>query len=135
MQNDPAAPSLLAHLAPEIAAALPEGAGEFGLPDGAKPAAIAGLLARHEGAALIVAPTPGDADELMQSLPAWLAAGQLERLMAFPPRDTVPYDQTPPDPATIEARQRALDALRAECAPGIVVSSADAVAQRTLAVP
>ena len=135
MRNDPAAPSLLAHLAPEIAAALPDGAGEFGLPDGAKPPAIAGLLARHEGAALIIAPTPADAGELMQSLPAWLTAEQLERLMEFPPRETVPYDEKPPDSPTIEARQRALDALRAECAPGIVVSSADAVAQRTLAVP
>ena len=135
MLNDPAAPSLLARLAPEIAAALPAQPGEFGLPDGAKPAAIAGLLARHQGPALIVAPTPAAADELLQALPLWLSAEQLERLMPFPTRDTAPYELQPPDRAAIEARQRALDALRSERAPGIVATSADAAAQRTLAVP
>ena len=131
MQNDPAAPSLLAGLVPEIAARLGAPEGELGLPDGAKPAAIAALLSGRSAPALIIAPTPAEADDLLQWLPIWLTPGQLERLHAFPTRDTAPYERQPPDPLAVEARHRALEALASDGA--IVVASADAAAQRTLA--
>ena len=104
----------------------------LGLPDAAKPAVIAALASRHESAVLVLAATPAAAADLLEALPLWLDPTQQERVLAFPARESAPYDRQHPAPDLIEARLTALASLR-NGAP-IVVTDVDAISQRTLSV-
>ena len=128
MTND----SLLAPLLPAVAGQIPRlGSAEtLGVPDAAKPAVIAALASRCSGPVVVLAASPRHAAELLETLPVWLPAGQAQRLLQLPARETVPYERQPPDPDLIEARLAAFDAL-ARRNP-ILITDADAAAQAAI---
>ena len=124
--------SLLAPLLPAVAAQMPPPgeAGTFGVPDAAKPAVLAALVARHDGALVILTATPRHSAELLDLLPIWLPQEHTRRLLQLPARETVPYERQPPDPDVREARLAAFDAL-ARRSP-ILITDGDAVVQMSL---
>ena len=126
-------PGLLAGLGPTVLRAIEpfDSQPMLGVADAAKPAVIASLAARHRGPVLVITPTPGDAANLVDSLPLWLGGTDRERLLQFPTRETAPYERQRPAPDVVEARLSAVEALRS--GSPIVVSDVDAAAQRTVA--
>ena len=101
-----------------------------GLPDSAKPAALAALLSAESGPALIVTGRASRTQLLVEELAAWFGEGR--RVLLFPERDVLPFERLSPDPQTVRERLAVLSALNAgeRC---VIVASAHAVAQRTLA--
>ncbi len=102
-----------------------------GTADGAKAAVIVALAAREEGPVLVVTSKPNRAATLHEEVATWL--GGHGRALLFPERDDLPYERLVPDPADVRARLMALGALAAPGEPVIVVASALALSQRTLA--
>ena len=126
--------SLLAPLLPAVASQMPP-LGEtetLGVPDPAKPAAIAAIADRHDGPLVVITASPRHAADLLEALPVWLPQPHIERVIALPARETVPYERQAPDADVREARLAAFDAL-ARLAP-ILITDADAVAQAALPV-
>jgi transcription-repair coupling factor (superfamily II helicase) len=101
-----------------------------GLADAAKPAALAAIASGEKGPVVIITPRESRAQLLCEELAAWLGEGR--RVMPFPERDVLPYERLAADPETVRQRLAVLAALDAE-EPLVVVASAHAVAQRTLA--
>ncbi len=101
-----------------------------GLADAAKPAALAALISTESGPSLVVTGRASRAQQLAEELAAWLGEGR--RVLLFPERDVLPFERLSPDPETVRERLSALSALDAgeRC---LIVASAHAVAQRTLA--
>ncbi|MFQ6019605.1 MAG: transcription-repair coupling factor, partial [Dehalococcoidia bacterium] len=107
----------------------------LGLPDAAKAAALAALLADQVAPALVVVPRADRAQALAEELTAWLPARpgeQPERILLFPERDPLPYERLAPDPEAVRDRLRTLSLLATGQGALIVVASAKALAQRTL---
>ena len=102
-----------------------------GLSDAAKPAALAALSSHENGPVLIITGRSSRAQLLCEELEAWL--GERRRVMLFPERDVLPYERLAADPETVRQRLAVLAALDAGELV-VVVASALAVAQRTLAV-
>jgi len=100
-----------------------------GLRDSAKPAIVALIAIARESTTLLITSRDTRADELTEELSAWLF-GAVE-VLRFPERDVLPYERLASDPETIRDRLLALRAA-AEDRPAIIVSSALALAQRTL---
>ena len=126
--------SLLAPLLPAVANQMPP-LGEtetLGVPDPAKPAAVAALADRHDGPLVVITASPRHAADLLEALPVWLPQTHIERVTPLPARETVPYERQAPDADVREARLAAFDAL-ARLAP-ILITDADAVAQAALPV-
>src|SRR5258708_5540248 len=101
-----------------------------GLADAAKPAALAALISAESAPALVVTGRGARAQLLAEELAAWLGEGR--RVLLFPERDVLPFERLSPDPETVRERLSVLSALDVG-EPCVVVASAHAVAQRTLA--
>lgn len=101
-----------------------------GVVDGAKATTIAALALRWAAPVLVVTSKPNRAATLHEEVASWL--GQRGRALLFPERDDLPYERLAPDPADVWGRLSALDALAAPAGPLVVVTSALALAQRTL---
>jgi transcription-repair coupling factor (superfamily II helicase) len=115
--------------------ALERRAGEsrlvLGLPDTAKAATLAALARRLTAPLLVLAARPDRARALAEELAVWL--GDDSRVALFPERDPLPYERLAPDMEAVAQRLRVLSLLAdAEPAP-VIVASAQAAAQRTLA--
>ncbi len=118
----------------EESGALPplDGIRALGVPDPAKPPVIAAIGRRHRAPVVVVTARPQRALNLADELRAWLGDGA--SVLLFPERDALPYERIQPDPLSVHERLRALHALAgATRAPLVVVASALALAQRTLA--
>jgi transcription-repair coupling factor (superfamily II helicase) len=103
-----------------------------GVPDAAKPALLAALLAGAPEPVLIVTPRPARAAALVEELALLLP--ETARLLVFPEIDTIPYERVSADAEAAEARLKVLQALALADRDGlIVVTSGMALAQRTLA--
>jgi transcription-repair coupling factor (superfamily II helicase) len=112
----------------------------LGLPDTAKAATLATLAQGLAAPLLVLAARPDRARALAEELAVWL--GDESRVVLFPERDALPYERLVPDPEAVSHRLRVVSLLaeEAEAAPSaslragpIVVASAQAAAQRTLA--
>ncbi len=106
----------------------------LGLPDGAKAAVIAALARDATRPVLVVTGKADTALTLAEEIAAWL--GQIDAVLLFPQFDLTPYEREAPDPATEEQRLTVLQRLRAwrpGVAPFVVVASARAVGERTIA--
>jgi transcription-repair coupling factor (superfamily II helicase) len=111
----------------------------LGLPDAAKAATLAALAQGLAAPLLVLAARPGRARALAEELAVWL--GDESRVVLFPERDALPYERLAPDPEAVSQRLRVVGLLAGETpAPStslragpIVVASAQAAAQRTLA--
>ena len=68
------------------------------------------LLAEQAAPLLVVVPTDRDVDAAVDGLAAFLGAGDVA---AFPAWETLPHERLSPQPATVGARLRVLDRLRA----------------------
>ena len=101
----------------------------LGVNDAAKAPVIAALTERLDAPALVIVAKPARALELIEELPAWLGD---RPVAAFPERDSLPYERLALDTEAVLDRLRAVATLRAG-GPAIVVASAVALAQRTLA--
>ncbi|MEX0800749.1 MAG: transcription-repair coupling factor [Dehalococcoidia bacterium] len=101
-----------------------------GVPDAAKAIAIATLARRRDAPLLVVVQREDRAEALAEELVAWL--GDPDIVTHFPQRDAVPYERLAPDPEAVRQRIQALARLSAG-EPSLVVASAMALAQRTLA--
>ena len=104
----------------------------LGLPDAAKAASVAALFRSLGRPLLLVLPRPEQAEALADELSAWLGAAA--EVLVFPEREALPYERLTPDYEAVAARLRALSRLLRP-GPALVVSSARALAQRTLARP
>ncbi|MDO8614916.1 MAG: transcription-repair coupling factor [Dehalococcoidia bacterium] len=109
----------------------PTGDQTIGVPDAAKPAALAAAVRRWAGPVLIVTSRPDRAEALADDLAAWLGPDAAPRVLLFPARDAVPYERLAPPLETVRDRLRAVLSL-ARGEQRIIVASALAVAQRTL---
>jgi len=101
-----------------------------GVPDAAKAATVAALYRACGRTVLLLVPRPEQAEALADELTAWLGEG--DHVLLFPEREALPYERLGPDLQAVAARLRALARLR-RGGPALVVASARAVAQRTLA--
>jgi transcription-repair coupling factor (superfamily II helicase) len=101
-----------------------------GLPDAAKAVTIATLARSLDGPLLVIVHREDRAEELADELTAWL--GDREIIAPFPQRDTIPYERLAPDPESVRQRIQVLARL-AQGEPIVVVASAMALAQKTLA--
>jgi len=101
-----------------------------GVGDAAKPAAVAALALDRQAPVLLLTAREPRAEALADEIAAWL--GDPSRVLRFPERDALPYERLAPDPAAVLDRLEAVRALRAGEAR-VVVASAPALAQRTLA--
>jgi transcription-repair coupling factor (superfamily II helicase) len=101
-----------------------------GVIDAGKAPFLASLVNEQEGPSLVIVPKLPTAHDLADELTVWLGASRSIHL--FPERDSLPYEQNSPDPTVVRQRLRALQAL-AQRERAVVVASAVAVAQRTLA--
>jgi transcription-repair coupling factor (superfamily II helicase) len=106
----------------------------LGMPDGAKAAVIAALARDAVRPILAVTGKADSALSLAEEIAAWL--GRSDAVLQFPELDLTPFGRETPDPATEDQRlvvlQR-LQAWRPGLAPLVVVASARAVGERTLA--
>ena len=102
----------------------------LGVTDAAKGSVIAGTADLERGPLLVVAPKPMRALALIEELELWL--GDAVPVLPFPERDALPYERLAPDPEAIADRLRAIEALHTGT-PCVIVGSAVALAQRTLA--
>ncbi len=103
----------------------------LGAGDAAKAATIA-VIARHASRPVFVLTArPTRAETLIEELPFWLEEDV--PVLPFPERDPLPYERLAPDPDTARERLLALSSLNAG-KPTVIVASALAVAQRTLAL-
>ncbi|HEY5640465.1 MAG TPA: transcription-repair coupling factor [Dehalococcoidia bacterium] len=104
-----------------------------GLNDAAKPAALAALIASEEQPVIVLTGRPARAEVLAEEMAAWLgpSGDGAERVLLFPERDALPYERLSPDRETVRDRLNAVVAL-AEGRPCVIVTSALALAQRTL---
>ena len=103
-------PAALAGLLDLVASELDEDIlvpGELRVGPVVRPLACA-LLTAHASPLLIVTPTAGDADRLVDGLIAFLGA---DRVALFPAWETLPHERLSPQPATVGDRLRALDGL------------------------
>jgi transcription-repair coupling factor (superfamily II helicase) len=96
--------------------------------DAAKPYTLAALHRRLGAPMLVVAAKPERARWLHDQLKCWGAASML-----FPEPDSLPYEHMASDPYTTSQRIRALHALGAEGGAALVVTSAHALARKTVA--
>jgi transcription-repair coupling factor (superfamily II helicase) len=108
----------------------------LGVSDGAKAAVLAALARDAGDPLLVVTAKPQQAEALVDELQAWLGDAGRGRVLLFPERDALPFENLAPDPDDVQRRLAVLDALAAGVtiaggAP-IVVASAAAIAQRTL---
>ena len=95
------------------------------------PYVLATLWKVLETPMLIVVPRPEQASRLHEQLQAW--TGAEDSIHHFPETETQPFERQVTDIETVQQRIRALHALNAtEGGPPIVVTSAVALAQRTL---
>jgi transcription-repair coupling factor (superfamily II helicase) len=101
-----------------------------GLAYAAKAAALAALLSPESGPSHVVTGRGSRAQLLAEELASWLGDGR--RVLLFPERDVLPFERLSPDPETVRQRLVVLSALDAG-EPCVIVASAHAVAQRTLA--
>ena len=101
----------------------------LGVSDAGKAPVVAGLARATDAPTLVIVPKPPQALTLIEELAAWL--GEALPVVAFPERDTFPYERILTDPEAFRDRLRALQALRSG-QPCIVVASGVAIAQRTL---
>ncbi|MCH8900837.1 MAG: transcription-repair coupling factor, partial [Chloroflexi bacterium] len=101
----------------------------LGVSDAGKAPVVAGLARAADAPTLVIVPKPPQALTLAEELAAWL--GEALPILAFPERDTFPYERILPDPEALRDRLLALQALRSG-QPCIVVASGVAIAQRTL---
>ncbi len=101
----------------------------LGVGDAAKAAVIAGLTRAANKRALIVAPKPPQAQQIVEELEAWLG-GALPVLL-FPERDSLPYERVTSDVEATRDRLAALEALSGE-RPCVIVACGVALGQRTL---
>ena len=100
------------------------------LPD-ATPFLLATLWKDLNVPVLVVTPRPEEAGRLHERLVAW--TGDEGAIRHFPETETLPFERLVTDIDTVHQRLRALHALTTDIAPPpMVVSSALAVAQRTL---
>jgi len=95
------------------------------------PYVLATLWKVLETPMLIVVPRPEQASRLHEQLQAW--TGAEDSIHHFPETETQPFERQVTDIETVQQRIRALHALNStEGGPPIVVTSAVALAQRTL---
>jgi transcription-repair coupling factor (superfamily II helicase) len=103
-----------------------------GVADAAKPALLAALLDDARQPVLVVTPRPDRAAALAEELALYVS--DPDSLLSFPESDTIPYERVTPDIEAAEQRLRVLRRLGDSTArPPIIVTSAMALAQRTLA--
>src|SRR5437667_6472658 len=102
----------------------------LGVGDAAKPAALAAIAGQREGPVVIVTTRADRAEALAEELAAWLGADA--EVMLYPERDALPYERLAAAPDIVRDRLRTASALSA-AGRTIVVASALAIAQRTLA--
>jgi len=102
----------------------------LGVGDAAKPTALAAIAGEREGPVLIVTTRADRAEALAEELAAWLGADA--EVMLYPERDALPYERLAAAPDIVRDRLRTASALSA-AGRTIVVASALAIAQRTLA--
>ena len=96
--------------------------------DAAKPYALAALHRKLKLPMLVVAAKPKGARWLQDQLKCWGADATL-----FPEPDSLPYEHMASDPYTTSQRIRALHALGGEGGAALVVTSAHALARKTVA--
>jgi len=102
----------------------------LGVGDAAKPASLAAIAGEREGPVLIVTTRADRAEALAEELSVWLGADA--EVMLYPERDALPYERLAAAPDIVRNRLRTASALSAG-ERIIVVASALAIAQRTLA--
>jgi transcription-repair coupling factor (superfamily II helicase) len=103
----------------------------IGLPDSAKAATLANVAQGLPAPLLVLAARPDRARALAEELAVWL--GDEHRVALFPERDALPYERLAPDLEAVAQRLRVLSLLVGDAAAPVVVASAQAAAQRTLA--
>jgi transcription-repair coupling factor (superfamily II helicase) len=103
----------------------------LGLPDAAKAVTLAALAQGLDAPLLVLSARPDRARALAEELSVWL--GDEERVALFSERDALPYERLAPDLEAVAQRLRVLDLLGAGAGQHIMVASAQAAAQRTLA--
>jgi transcription-repair coupling factor (superfamily II helicase) len=96
---------LLRHGRDSLAEAFEDGA--LACAAAARPYHLA-LLAERAAPLLVITPRSSDADAVVDGLRAYLGE---ERVVAFPPWETLPHERLSPQPATVGRRLAALDRL------------------------
>jgi transcription-repair coupling factor (superfamily II helicase) len=88
------------------------------------------MAGEHDQTTLVITAAEKRAEELAEEVHAWV--GEDKRVLHFPERDVLPYERLASDPETVQARLAAVRAA-ADGEPVVIVASALALAQRTLA--
>ena len=101
----------------------------IGVPDSAKAAAIAALIAGADAPVLVLTARPHRAEALAEEIAVWLGGGL--PMLPFPEREALPYERLSPGSDAIRRRLEVLSQL-SRGTPAVIVASALAIAQRTL---
>ncbi|MFA4837132.1 MAG: transcription-repair coupling factor [Dehalococcoidia bacterium] len=104
--------------------------------DAAKPFFLASLYHDLKAPVLVITRTAEEAKRLYEELVAWCHPSA--QVLLFPELDVLPYERLTPDPAIGQERLRVLAVLNEWAKspsgiPGLVVASADALGEKTLA--
>jgi transcription-repair coupling factor (superfamily II helicase) len=94
--------------------------------DAAKPYVVAALHAELNVPVLVITPRPEGAKQLHEQLQAWGSSPY-----QFPEPDSLPYEDLPSDPSTVQQRINALYRLSTGGSAPLVIASSHAVAWKT----